>query len=92
MAVGNTSRYATRQIAPVTDAAGVTRLTILPRTPVDTAYQVTFYAWRTGDRADLLAFRSYGDERLWWLIADANPEVVDWFDVPVGTVLRIPSA
>lgn len=92
MAITQTSRYASNKVAPVTDAAGVTRMTILPNTPSDTAYQVSFYQWKSGDRADLLAYRNYGDERLWWLIANANPEIIDWLNVPVGTVIRIPVA
>jgi hypothetical protein len=92
MAITQTSRYAASQIAPVTDAAGITRQTILPTAPSDTAYQVTFYQWTTQDRTDLLAFRYYGDERMWWLIAKANPEIIDWLNVPVGTVIRIPVA
>lgn len=92
MAISQTSRYASSQVAPVTDASGVTRQTILPTAPTDTAYQVSFYQWRTGDRPDLLAFRNYGDERLWWLIAKVNPEITNWLDVTVGTVIRIPVA
>jgi nucleoid-associated protein YgaU len=92
MAVSASSRYAGSKIQPVTDAAGVTRNTILPAAPADTTYQVSFYAWRGSDRMDLLAARFYGDERLWWLIAKANPEVVDWFSIAPGTVLRIPNA
>lgn len=92
MTISQTSRYASSTLAPVTDATGITRQTILPTTPSDTAYQVRFYQWSAGDRADLLAFRTYGDERLWWLIANANPEIILWLNVPVGTVIRIPVA
>jgi hypothetical protein len=92
MAISQTSRYASNKVAPVTDAAGTTRQTILPNTPTDTAYQVLFYQWKTGDRGDQLAYRNYGDERLWWLIAKVNPEINDWLHVPVGTVIRIPVA
>lgn len=92
MVISQTSRYAASQVAPVTDSSGVTRQTILPTVPTDTAYQVSFYQWSMNDRPDLLAFRNYGDERLWWLIADANPEIIDWLNVAVGTVIRIPVA
>ena len=92
MAVGANSRYAGNVITPVTDANGVTRQTILPTEPADKAYQVRFYTWRMSDRLDTVAYRTYGDERLWWLIADANPEVTNLFSIPVGTVVRIPVA
>lgn len=34
------------------------------------------YQAKEGDRLDLLAFRFYRTPRKWWLIADANPEVL----------------
>ena len=96
MAVSSNSRYAGSVIAPVTDAAGVTRSTIMPTAPTDTAYQVTYYMWRASDRMDLLAQRVYGDERLWWMIAKANPELLasasGLFTLAPGTVVRIPNA
>lgn len=45
-----------------------------------------------GTRLDMLAAREWGDPRLWWAIADANPDLVWFDDLPAGTVLRIPSA
>jgi len=92
MTVSANSRYAGRVITPVTDADGVTRQTILPALPADKAYQVRYYTWRMTDRLDIVAYRTYGSEQSWWLIADANPEVINWLSVPVGTVIRIPVA
>jgi nucleoid-associated protein YgaU len=31
---------------------------------------------KSGDRLDLLARHYYNDDRLWWRIADANPEFI----------------
>jgi len=48
------------------------------------------YEVRAGDRADVLAFRQFGDAEQWWRLADANP-VVDpreLTDTP-GKKLRI---
>ena len=90
MTVTATSRYWGNKVAPITDASGVTRLTILPASAVDTTYTVSFYAWKAGDRMDLLGYRFYGDEKAWWLIADANPEISNWFTVAPGTIIRIP--
>lgn len=67
-------------------------------------YEVSVYRSTIGDtgrvqevvlpdnvRLDILAFRAYRDETLWWVIADANPGIL-WFDeLPAGTVLRVPS-
>lgn len=41
------------------------------------------------DRLDLLAYKYYGNALLWWVIALAN-DIYDPFDVPVGSILRIP--
>ena len=51
----------------------------------------TFYIIREGDRADLLAQRFLGKPSLWWILARANPEILDWFDLKVGTIIRIPN-
>lgn len=88
--ISATSRYTRNTVVPLTDAAGVTRPTILPRTPADVTYQVQYYTWGAHDRVDLLARRFYGDEQLWWLFADANPQVTNWLFVPSGTVIRLP--
>lgn len=42
-----------------------------------------------GDRLDLLAYRYYGDEEYWWVIALSN-RILDPFSLVVGTKLRIP--
>lgn len=49
------------------------------------------YTWKTGDRLDSLAMSVYRDPERWWIIAEANPEVLDIQNIPAGTVLRIPS-
>jgi hypothetical protein len=43
-----------------------------------------------GERLDLLAYRYYGDEEYWWVIALAN-RIQDPFALTPGTRLRIPS-
>lgn len=40
-------------------------------------------------RLDIIAYNFYGTPRFWWVIALAN-EIIDPFDIPVGTTLRIP--
>ena len=41
-------------------------------------------------RLDIIASKYYNTPRFWWVIALAN-YILDPFDVPVDTVLRIPS-
>ena len=45
----------------------------------------------TGDRPDLLARHYYIDDRLWWRIGDANPEVLFAGELGEGVIL-IPKA
>lgn len=44
------------------------------------------------ERIDNIAYAYYGDATLWWKIGDANPEVLDFSNIPMGTILRIPNA
>lgn len=50
---------------------------------------------RAGDRLDLLARHYYNDDRLWWRIVDANPEVLFAGDMLApgteGQVILIPA-
>ena len=45
---------------------------------------------RTENRLDLIALQYYNNPMLWWIIAGAN-NIIDAFEVPIGTVLRIPA-
>jgi hypothetical protein len=49
------------------------------------------YVWAERDRIDALSQRFYGDPDMWWKIMDFNPEIMNPFDINVGTVLRIPN-
>jgi phage tail protein X len=84
------SRYARNRVVPVTDEHGVTRPTILPLAPAAARYTVQYYTWSTHDRVDLVALRFYGSEQLWWLFAQANPQITNWAKIPDGTLIRIP--
>jgi hypothetical protein len=43
-----------------------------------------------GDRLDNLAFKYYGDARLWWILARANYLGKGDLSVPIGKQIRIP--
>lgn len=47
---------------------------------------------RAGDRLDLLAKEYYGDETLWWWIAQANNIGKGTWHVEPGTIIRIPAS
>ena len=46
-----------------------------------------------GDRLDTIANRYYGDSNLWWIIANANPDIVrrDSYSLKPNLEVRIPS-
>ena len=50
-------------------------------------YQHTF---TEGDRLDLLADEYYRSPSFWWLIAEFNPEIIDFTTISPGTLIRIP--
>ena len=45
---------------------------------------------RNKNRLDYIAGQIYQDETLWRLIMWANPEYFVEFDIPTGTVIRVP--
>jgi nucleoid-associated protein YgaU len=67
---------------------------IRPREVVTLAGAVE-HVIRAGDRLDLLARHYYNDDRLWWRIVDANPEVLFAGDMLApgaeGQVILIPA-
>jgi phage tail protein X len=84
------SRYTTSSIQTVQSRTGARQTVITPQ-PAERVIAYTNYLVRDGERIDQLAYRFLGLAKLWWMIADANPEIHDWLVLPRGTLLRIPS-
>ena len=42
------------------------------------------------NRLDLISYNYYGSPLLWWVIAEAS-DITNPFNVPIGTLLRIPA-
>lgn len=83
------SRYDRNKI--IKDDAGRRKLTstllvVPPKSEQDTYIQVYM-----PERLDLLAFRFYGDQTKWWIIAEANGLSKGTLYTPENTILRIPS-
>lgn len=86
------SRYAKGKIFVANDArTGEYPVTVFRRFPY-TYTTFVHYVWVERDRIDLIANIFLGDPGKWWVIMDYNPEIIDPFDIPIGTVLRIPNA
>jgi hypothetical protein len=43
-----------------------------------------------GERLDQLANKYYRNSEYWWLIPEANPEILDFTNIVPGTTIRIP--
>ncbi len=84
------SRYIKVADITLTEADGGTRTIKAAREPV-TAAGAMNYQVREGDRLDSLAQRFYRNPRKWWLIADANPQLL-WLDelLQPGQIIVIP--
>ena len=48
------------------------------------------YLWKEGDRIDNLALTYFSYPERWWIIAEFNPKIDDWFNIKPGTIIRIP--
>ena len=51
----------------------------------------TEHVYMQGERLDQLTAHYYKNPYSWWVIPEANPEIVDFSNIPAGTILRIPS-
>jgi hypothetical protein len=63
---------------------------IIPPQPADTVIQYQLHQVAGHETVDLLAARFYSDPTLWWQIANANPEILNWSVLAVGQLIRIP--
>lgn len=88
--ISSTSRYKDSTLALVASSRG-TNLTVVPGQQREWSFNFTYHQLTSADRIDLLADQYYGDARMWWNIADANPEVMSWETLTPGQIIRIPS-
>jgi hypothetical protein len=90
MAIATNSRYAANKIVAV-DVGGKVRPTIVIEPPEEQRINYSTYVWQDGDQIEYLSWSAYGDEQAWWIIANANPEIMYWNDLARGTKVRVPS-
>ena len=82
------SRYSNTNNINDTDGKRRQRTTIIP---VPTISSNDVYIQTTSvERLDLLAYKFYGDESLWYIIASANSLGKGSLVVPTNSLLRIP--
>ena len=90
--IGANSRYRTSTIQTAVGPNDDTRQEMRVPFPKTRQVAFTYYLVTSGDRVDTIAYDFYGNAQFWWIIADANPEILDWVDLEPGEVLRIPNA
>lgn len=49
------------------------------------------HEYKEGERLDDISYKYYKRPNFWWLIAEYNPQVSDFTNIPSGTVLKIPN-
>jgi hypothetical protein len=88
--ISETSRYRDTAVETLDSDRG-THQSIVPTSPPPELYfEFTYYQLGAWDRADTLASFLYGDGTLWWMLANANPEILDWTQLKVGAIIRVP--
>lgn len=83
------SRYADSAVATV-DKNGSDAAVIVPSAQKPYSFAYVHHQVMIGERIDSIAYQYYTDAGMWWRIADANPEIMFWDDLPSGTVIRVP--
>lgn len=84
------SRYATSTLVPATNLVGNDILAITFHQPTNTSIRYQFHVVTGSDTIDGLAYKIFGDGTLWWVIANLNPEILDFSALPVGQMIRVP--
>lgn len=94
------SRYATGTVSTVQTNNGELTTYVSRRPPAPPAGELVSvggvkYGYRVivdGDRLDNYADEYFGDPKLWWIIADLNPQIESVMMLTPGNVLRVPRA
>lgn len=88
--ISSNSRYANSTVVTM-DVGGSSRQVIVPGKQQAYTFPYVSHTLTGAERADTLAQTYYGDATKWWMIADGNPEIIDWSSVAPGTILRVPN-
>lgn len=65
---------------------------VVQRSFPSAASKFYYYQVSSGERIEQIAQATLGSSNSWSLIMDFNPEVINPFNIPIGTILRIPYA
>jgi nucleoid-associated protein YgaU len=89
----NVSVYALTSRCPLLSVSGNLEFSIRVPLSQQRRSDDTFYVVQTRDNLMKLAYQFYNDIRLWWVLYDANADLITAhpLELPVGLTLRVPS-
>lgn len=88
--IASNSRYVdSQQVTENTNGTDVIYIT--QDAPVAYTFKYTYYVVNGSDRIDNIAATYLGDPTQWFIIAKANPQVMNWLNLTAGTIIRIPA-
>lgn len=89
--IDTTGRYVSGIVGEVYDRRSPSASLYVYR-KFDVQFNISYveYAFKEGDRLDVIASKLYGNPKLWAKIMDINPEINDAFYITPGTIIRIP--
>lgn len=87
--IASNSRYANSKLVTQT-VNGKDVVYITPSSPVAYTFRYNYYVTNGSDRIDNIANAYLGDSSQWYIVGFANPQIMQWFSIPAGTVIRIP--
>lgn len=89
--IERTSRYYTGPLAQTKDKyTDQYNISVFRSFDTNKEVKYTQHTWKDGDSLTRIADDAGLGTRYWWEIMEINPEIMDPFNIPVGTVLRIP--
>jgi len=88
----NNSRYQIGLVGQVNDIHSTEATTYVLRdfSSVSTPEKYFLYRITEADRLDTIATNFLGDPNAWHKIMDINPDFLDPFNIPIGSVIRVP--
>ena len=67
------------------------KIVSVPNIPIPSREDDRFVEYNINStRLDRISGESYDDDSYWWVILMANPEYYFEFDIPTGTIIRVP--
>ena len=88
--ISSNSRYANSTLL-TEEVNGKSIVFIAPTQPTVQTFQYNFYTVVLADRIDTIASTFLGNPSLWYMIAQVNPQIINFFTLTPGTILRIPT-